>query len=143
MSLFRALDISASGLHAGRVRMDTIAQNIANAESVTDGGTPYRRQEVVLMSEGWRNALPFGPAGVRNEGGGVRVLGIRADPSPPQRVYRPEDPAADAQGYVTLSNVNLPLEMVDLVSAARAYEANAAALRVGRETVRRTLDILR
>lgn len=143
MSLFRSLDISASGLHAGRVRMDTIAQNIANAESVTDGGGAYQRQEVVLMSEGWRNAPSFGPESARDEGGGVRVLGIRRDTSPPQRVYRPEDPGADAQGYVTLSNVNLPLEMVDLVSATRTYEANAAALRTGRETVKRTLDILK
>lgn len=129
MSMFRALDISASGLRAGRLRMDAIAHNIANVQSAGDGVGPYRRREVVLAAA---------PAGA-----GVRVAGIREDPAPPQAVYRPGDPAADERGYVRLSNVNLPLEMVDLVAAGRAYEANAAALKTGREMARRALDIMR
>lgn len=129
MSMFRALDISASGLYAGRLRMDAIAHNIANVQSTRDGVGPHRRREVVLAAA---------PAG-----GGVRVVGIREDPSPPQAVYRPGDPAADERGYVHLSNVNLPLEMVDLVAAGRAYEANAAAFKTGREMAKRALDIMR
>lgn len=143
MSLFRSIDISASGLQAGRVRMDVIAQNIANVESANDGGTPYRRKEVVLLSQAWPKSPGFGPARGASAAGGVRILGIREDQSPPQLVYRPDDPAADAQGYVHLPNVNLPLEMVDMVVATRAYEANAAALKAGREFVRRGLDIMR
>ena len=149
MSSFHALDISASGLNAGRARMDVIAQNIANAESVTDGGTPYQRQEVVLVSQSWHAAPPFGPVGpaggtsAERASGGVRLLGVRTDQSPAQLVYRPEDPAADPAGYVHLPNVNLPMEMVDMVAATRAYEANAAAFKAGRDTVKRTLDIMR
>jgi flagellar basal-body rod protein FlgC len=143
MSLSRAMDISATGLTAERTRIETIAQNIANVETVVDGGQPYRRREVVLASQsgfGHGIAARLGKAGVA---GGVRVAAIREDTTPPLLVYRPEDPAADAQGYVHLSNVNLPMEMVDMVSATRAYEANAAAFKAGKETLRRTLDILR
>ena len=140
MSMFRGLDISASGLTAGRTRMDVIAQNIANVETTGDGGTPYRRQEVVLSSVPWSAAAAGGAGAVA---GGVQVSQIRSDTSPFQMVYRPQDPGADAQGYVRLPNVNLPMEMVDMVAATRAYEANAAALRAGREVVRRALDIMR
>lgn len=136
MSMFRAIDISATGLQAGRTRMDAIAHNIANVENVGENGRPFRRKEVILVAQ------EGGPGGGRALGG-VRVAGIREDPGPPVLVYRPEDPAADAQGYVHLSNVNLPLEMVDLVTASRAYEANAAALKTTREMNRRTLEIMR
>ena len=142
MSLLRALDISASGLYAGRLRMDVIAQNIANAESETDGATPYRRREVILVSRPSGPNSSFGPPRQAAQGG-VAVLGIREDTSPPQLVYRPGDPQADAQGYVRLPNVNLPLEMVDMVTATRIYEANAAALKTARDMVKRTLDIMR
>ena len=140
MSIFRAIDISASGLQAERVRMETIAQNIANVESTGGGrGGPYRRKEVVLAADVGAGG-PFGGNGAR---AGVRVAAIREDPSPPILVYRPGDPAADAQGYIHMSNVNLPLEMVDMVTASRAYEANAAAVRTEREMVKRTLEIMR
>ena len=141
MSLFRSLDISASGLYAERVRMDVIAANIANVESGGEGGSAYRRREVLLASQSGGPQRGVGGGGA--ETGGVRVAAIQDDQSPPLLVYRPDDPTADAQGYVHLSNVNLPLEMVDMVAAARAYEANAAALRTGRDMLKRALDIMR
>ncbi len=140
MSIFQALDISASGLYAGRVRMEVIANNIANVESGGEGGSPYRRQEVVLVSRPW---TPTRGAGASGESGGVGVAAIRQDASPPEMIYRPDDPTANAQGYVQLPNVNLPLEMVDMVVATRAYQANAAALKVARDMDRQTLDIMR
>jgi flagellar basal-body rod protein FlgC len=141
VSLFRSLDISATGLTAGRVRMDVIAQNIANVETGADGGAPYQRQEVVLVSAGG-SAAPV-PGTNRSVEGGVVVQSVRQDTSPAPMVYKPEDPAADANGYVRMPNVNLPLEMVDMVAATRAYEANAAALRAGRQMISRALDIMR
>ena len=141
MSLFSSLDISASGLYAERVRMDVVANNIANVESGGEGGTAYRRREVLLASRSandGRNAPGSG-----QQPGGVAVAAVREDTSPPLLVYRPDDPTADAQGYIHLSNVNLPIEMVDMVAASRAYEANAAALRTGREMLKRALDIMR
>lgn len=141
MSIFRSMDISATGLNAGRLRMDVIAQNIANVETGADGGAPYNRREVVLVSAGG-TAAPV-PGTNRAVPGGVVVQQVREDTSPAPMVYRPEDPGADANGYVRMPNVNLPLEMVDMVAATRAYEANAAALRSGREMIRRALDIMR
>lgn len=140
MSMFRGLNISASGLGVERVRMDTIAQNIANVETTSDGGTPYRRREVVLTSVPWTKS----PASQSEPtAGGVQVAGIREDTTPFQMIYRPQDPSADDNGYVQLTNVNLPLEMVDMVAATRAYEANATALRAHKEIIRKALDILR
>ena len=140
MSMFRGLDISASGLGVERTRMDIIAQNIANVETTSDGGTPYRRKEVVLSSVPWTKSPA---ANSEPTAGGVQVAQIREDTSPFQMVYRPQDPNADGDGYVKLPNVNLPLEMVDMVAATRAYEANAAALRANKEIIRKALDILR
>ncbi|NSW54882.1 MAG: flagellar basal body rod protein FlgC [Armatimonadetes bacterium] len=141
MSIFRSIDISSSGLRAERVRMDVIAQNIANVDSTAAPGTAYKRREVVLLADQLKRAGGFGPPS--NEGGGVRVLAIREDRSPGMLVHEPNHPAANADGYVERPNVSLPLEMVDLVAAGRAYEANASALKTGREIAKRTLDILR
>jgi flagellar basal-body rod protein FlgC len=143
MSMFRALDISASGLHAERTRMDVIADNIANVESGADGASAYRRKEVLLVARPWGSQRGFGSSAGGAESGGVAVAAVREDQSPPLLVYRPDDPSADAQGYVHLPNVNLPLEMVDMVAATRAYEANTAAFRAGREMLRRALDIMK
>ena len=132
MSLSRAMDISATGLTAASAtRIETIAQNIANVETVVDGGQPYRRREVVLASQsgfGHGIAARLGKAGVA---GGVRVAAIREDTTPPLLVYRPEDPAADAQGYVHLSNVNLRWKWFDM-SRDAGLRANAAAFKPAR-----------
>jgi flagellar basal-body rod protein FlgC len=139
VSLFGSLDISASGLYAGRVRLDVVANNIANVESTGADGQGYKRREVLLVDRSVRGGK-LGGDGVQ---GGVSVAAVREDSAPPLLVYRPDDPSADGQGYVHMSNVNLPMEMVDMVAASRAYEANAAAFKSGREMLKRALDIMR
>jgi flagellar basal-body rod protein FlgC len=142
MSLFTGMDISASGLRAQRLRMDVIAENIANAEATrTPEGGPYRRQEVVLEASGgtWRKTR----AGLASPARGVQVAEIVPDPTPPQRVYDPGHPDADAEGYVRMPNVNVPTEMVDLLAATRAYEANTAAFRAARDMEQGALELLK
>lgn len=140
MGVFDGMQISASGLRAERARLDVIATNIANVETTrTPEGGPYRRQQVVLVS--WQPpALPGSVGG----GGptGVQVAAIEAATDPLPRVYDPSHPDADAQGYVLMPNVELPTEMADMIVAARAYEANAAAFKAGRELIRQALSIL-
>lgn len=134
-------DISASGLVAERTRMQVIANNIANAHTTRgpDGG-PYRRQNVVFgqMLDQHRDAA--GPAAGL---GGVRVLGIHQDPSDFPIVYDPSHPDADAGGFVTLPNVSIANEMVDMIVATRSYEANLQALRNLRSMIQNTLALLR
>ena len=134
MGMFDALSISSTGMSAERLRMDVIAENLANAETTrTPEGGPYRRQEVVL-----EQASPsFGEVL-----GGVRVAGIVSDTSPPRRVYDPGHPDADKQGYVTLPNVNPVNEMVDLITAQRGYEANVTAMSAAKQMFTKTLDVL-
>ena len=135
MGMFDALSISSTGMSAERLRMDVIAENLANAETTrTPEGGPYRRQEVVL-----EQASPsFGEVL-----GGVRVAGIVSDSSPARRVYDPGHPDADKQGYVTLPNVNPVNEMVDLITAQRGYEANVTAMNAAKQMFSKTFDILR
>ena len=135
MSIFETLRISASGLTAERLRMDVIAENLANANSTrgVDGG-PYRRKEVLLQEAG----RSF--ADVLN---GVEVAAIAPDPSPPRRVYDPAHPDADRQGYVSLPNVNTVTEMVDLITATRGYEANVTALNSAKQMFTKALELLR
>jgi len=138
MGLFDALNISASGMTAHRFWMDVIASNIANAETTrTAGGGPYRRKQVVFSS--FRQELE----GSGGTGEGVKVVGVVEDPSPPRLVYDPGHPDAREDGYVELPNVNPVTEMVDLVVASRAYEANAMALEAAKSMFLRALDILR
>jgi flagellar basal-body rod protein FlgC len=116
--LFGAMDCSADGLTAEQLRMDVISDNLANAQTTrTPQGGPFRREMVEFM------AVPLASDGV----GGVVVSGIVADPSPFPLQYDPGSPDANAQGFVQLPNVNVTAEMVDLLSASRAYEANATA----------------
>lgn len=137
MGMFGALRVSGSALRAGRMRMDVIAENIANVETTrTSAGGPWRRREVVLR------ATEVGDEPGRRECMGVRVATVEADDAPLQRIYDPGHPDADAEGYVAMPNVDLPTEVADMVLAARAYEANAAALRSGREMVQTALSIL-
>ena len=132
MGVFSAMGISASGLRAERVRMDVIAANIANAETTrTAEGGPYRRRQVILQS--------LSQPGAR---AAVQVMTVEPAPDAPVRVHIPGHPDADAEGYVLMPDIELPLEMADLMVAARAYEANAAAFRAGRELIRQALSIL-
>jgi len=124
-----AFDISASGLSAQRSRLDLIAANIANVETTrTPQGGPYRRRQPVFAS---RAGNP----------GGVDMIGAVEDPRQPRHVYQPGHPDADEDGFVSYPNVNVVEEMVDLVSATRSYEANAAAFNAAKSMAQRALDL--
>ena len=152
MSFFDAISIAASGLTAERVRMDVTAENLANAQSTrTANGGPYRRKEVVLESTGGgggfasalASARAGGGSGAGGPDGGVRVAGIVEDQSPNRLVYDPGHPDANAQGYVSMPDVNPVTEMVDLITASRSYEANVTAMQTSKQMFTKTLDLLR
>jgi flagellar basal-body rod protein FlgC len=141
MSLFRALEVSSSGLTAHRLRKDIIAQNLANAQTTRGpGGQPYRRQQVVFASE---SGDPL--TALRGEAPlhGVRVLAVVPDRTPFVAVYNPSHPDADANGFVLMPNVQPAIELVDMISATRAYEANAASIEAVKQMANRVLEILR
>jgi flagellar basal-body rod protein FlgC len=148
MSLFGGLEISASGLTAERLRMDVSAENLANAQTTrgTDG-QPYRRKEVILQETPGSFGASLSAAMCSSkgtQGGGVQVAGVVQDTATPlKRVYDPGHPDADAQGYVSMPNVDTVTEMVDLISAQRAYEANVTAMQAAKQMFSRTLELLR
>ncbi len=168
-SMFGALRISASGLSVQRTRMNVIAQNIANADTTrtTEGG-PYRRFDVILEASKNTGCVQCGegdsqapidivktdtahmdqiPNDKNGEYGdtklqGVRVADVKPDEVTPFKViYDPSHPDADADGYVTLPNVNIVQEMVDMISASRAYEANVTVMKNTKQMMSRALDI--
>lgn len=145
MGYFSALDIGASALTAQRLRMDTISQNIANVNTTrTDKGTPYRRR-VVVFEERSLNA-PFSEylsesSRERFVGKGVRVARITEDTSPFKRIYDPGHPGADAEGYVEMPNIDVITEMVNMISATRAYEANVTAINTTKSMAVKALEI--
>ncbi len=134
--------ISASGLRAQRLRLDVIAANLANAQSTrTPEGGPYRRRDVVLEAvprgESFDDLLAPG-AGPTSA---VQVSRIVDDTKPPRLVYDPGHPDADAQGFVAMPNINVVSEMVDMMAASRAYEANVAALNATKRVLEAALEI--
>ena len=147
MSLFGAIDISGSGLSAERLRMDVTAENLANAQSTQGAdGQPYRRKEVVLRQAGGDFAGELDTAmGARatTQGRGVEVVEIAEDQAPNRMVYDPGHPDANADGYVSMPNVDPVTEMVDLIAASRAYEANVTAMQTAKTMFTKTLDLLR
>ena len=135
-----ALDISAAGLSAQRLRMNIIARNIANSNSlVTPEGGPYRRQEVTFATVLKSTAADD----LGGKVGGVPVASVQVTKGPLKTVYDPEHPMANKQGFVQMPNVDVTKEMVDMVSAQRDYEANLAAMKAYREMMRSSLTILR
>lgn len=146
---FSALETSASALTAERLRMDVISNNIANANTTrTPEGGPYRRQMVVLGSRpSFSSALLEATGAVAaadpadQVGRGVRVVQIVQDQRPFKLKYDPTHPNADSGGYVQLPNVETVTEMVDLISASRAYEANVTALNAFKQMVTAALQI--
>jgi flagellar basal-body rod protein FlgC len=133
-------NISASGMSAERMRMEVIANNIANAMATRGpSGGPYRRQDVVFEAV-LRDATYDSPTASL---GGVRVAGVEDDQSELPRVHDPGHPDADADGYVSMPNVFLPIEMVNLMTASRAYEANLKVLQTLRQQLEQTLILLR
>jgi flagellar basal-body rod protein FlgC len=148
MGMFDALEISASGLTAERMRMNVVAENLANAQTTRGAdGQPYRRQEVVLQQRGAQGGFGAALAGAMGSRGGrpggVEVAQIAQDQTPLKRVYDPGHPDADAEGYVEMPNVDSVSEMVDLISAQRAYEANVTAMQAAKQMFSKTLELLR
>jgi len=146
--MFDALDVSATGLTAERLRMDVTAENLANAQTTRGAdGQPYRRKEVVLSeisSGGFGSQLAKAiGAGAGASAGGVEVTAITQDQTPGKLVYDPGHPDADAKGYVRMPNVDTVAEMVDLISSSRAYEANVTAMNAAKQMFSKTLDLLR
>ncbi len=145
MRLFSGIEASASGLTAERLRLDLIASNLANAESTkTENGGPYRRKVAVFEPRGarysFRDILSRKVSAVAQ---GVEVSRIREDASAFRRVYMPGHPEADGEGYVTYPNVDVTTEMVDMMAATRAYEANVTAIEAAKAIARRALQLLR
>jgi flagellar basal-body rod protein FlgC len=147
MGFLDSLDISASGMTAERLRMDVVANNLANANTTrTAAGGPYRRQVVVFGpgSQSFGDSLDASMGGGDSDDAslkGVQVQGIIPDRSPLKRVYEPGHPDADKQGYVTMPNIDTVTEMVDMMSATRAYEANVSAVDAVKSMAMKALDI--
>jgi len=142
MNLISGIDVTASALNAQKTRLDIIAQNIANAQTTrTAAGGPYQRQLVSFETELLNQAVSGEISSGQPSAKGVRIGAIKSDPTPGERIRDPSHPDADAQGMVTMPNVNLAYEMVDLITATRSYEANLAVAKNGREMAQRTLQI--
>jgi len=138
-TLNTALGVSASALTAERVRIEAAVSNLANAESTRGpDGQPYKRKDVVLASQPTEQ---FQDLLSRANATGVRVAAVVDDQSAPRRRYEPSHPDADSEGYVSLPNVDTAEEMVDMLGAARAYQANLTAINLIRDLVQRALDL--
>lgn len=143
MSVLSSLRISASGLTAQNLRMSVIANNIANIDTTrTPDGTPYRRQFAVFAPVSAEKDTGQAKRGDNlHQGGGVAVVAIVEDALPPRLVYDPGHLDADAEGYVALPNIDPVREMVDMISATRAYEACVTAINAAKTMAMRALDI--
>ncbi|MEW5967811.1 MAG: flagellar basal body rod protein FlgC [Pseudomonadota bacterium] len=132
MSLFNIFNVAGSAMHAQSQRLNTVASNLANADSATSAnGTPYKAKQVVFA------ATPVGENGAT----GVQVAGVIDDPSPMKTVYDPKNPLADAKGYVTMPNVNVVEEMVNMISASRSYQSNVEMMNTTKTLLLKTLNI--
>ena len=148
MGMYPALGISATGLAAERLRMDVIANNLANADSTSGVGDAYHRKAVMMApaAGGAQFSLP-GPAGITSTEDtadlhGVAVTGVVEDTAPLRKVYEPGNPEADAKGYVTKPNVDAVTEMVDMVAATRAFQANVTAFEATKAMAKDSLRII-
>ena len=132
MSLFNVFEISGGALTAQSHRLNTVASNLANADSATGpDGTPYRAKQVIF------SAVPLAGA----EGNGVRVSGVIEDQSPLKKIYDPKHPMADAQGYINMPNVNVVDEMVNMISASRSYQNNVEVMNTAKTLLLKTLQL--
>ena len=131
MSLFNVFQIASSALTAQSERLNVTASNLANADSATGpDGTPYRAKQVVFQAQPAANGLSA-----------VKVSGVVEDPSAPRRVYDPKHPAADGQGYVTLPNVSVVDEMVNMLSASRSYQSSVEVMSTAKALLLKTLTL--
>ncbi|HKY93578.1 MAG TPA: flagellar basal body rod protein FlgC [Nevskiaceae bacterium] len=132
MSSFRIFEIGASALSAQSVRLNTVASNLANADSVSgDPNTVYKARMPVFKAED-----PTAP-----DSSGVQVLGIVENQAEAQKRYEPGNPLADADGYVYAPNVNVVEEMVNMISASRSYQSNVEIINTAKDLAMRTLNL--
>ena len=131
MSLFNVFQIASSALTAQSERLNVTASNLANADSATGpDGIPYKAKQVVFQAQPAANGLS-----------GVKVAGVVEDPSAPRRVFDPKHPAADGQGYVTLPNVSVVDEMVNMLSASRSYQSSVEVMSTAKTLLLKTLSL--
>jgi len=132
MSLLNVFDISGSALIAQSQRLNTVASNLANAESVTGpGGNPYKAKHVIF------SAVPLS----NNASTGVEVQDVIEDQNPARMVYDPKHPVADKSGYVAMPNINVADEMVNMISASRSYQTNVETMNTAKTLMLKTLTI--
>ena len=132
MSLFNVFDIAGSGMAAQSQRLNVVASNLSNADSATSStGQAYRAKQVIFST------TQINPQGAS----GVRVAGVIDDPTPMKMVYEPKHPLANAQGYVTMPNVNVVGEMVNMISASRSYQNNVDMMNTAKSMLLKTLTI--
>lgn len=146
MSFWESLRIGSSGLSAQRLRLDLISNNIANAQTTrTEKGGAYQRQDVVFAADAKRSfasqLISARRADVSNIQGGVKVAQITTDTTPGSTVYDPTNPDADASGNVTYPNVDITVEMTNMLSATRSYEANLATIEAVKRMALKALEI--
>lgn len=133
MSLFKIFNVSGSAMSAQSQRLNVVASNIANADSATSaGGETYRAKQVVFQPVKMDN---------NHSSTGVKVEMVVEDASEPKLIYDPKHPAANAQGYVSLPNVNLAEEMVNMLSASRSYQSNVETMNAAKTMLLKTLTI--
>ncbi|WP_028307508.1 flagellar basal body rod protein FlgC [Desulfitibacter alkalitolerans] len=139
MKLFNTLNTSASGLTAERLRLDVVANNIANASTTrTSDGGPYQKRAVVFKEKLVREMTNNGRKFINK---GVEAAAIVRDQSPPRMVYNPSHPDANEKGFVAMPNVDLAVEMADMITATRAYEANVTVLNATKTMALKALEI--
>jgi len=142
MSLFAALQVSASGMQAERMRAETLVENMANAETTrTPEGGPYRRKDVVFSSE--LQESPFSAVFQNELATGVTVSEITEDNSAPEMRYLPNHPDANSEGYVAFPKMNPAEEMADLLDTTRSYQANIAAMSAVKDMITHSIDLLK
>jgi flagellar basal-body rod protein FlgC len=143
VSLFSVLSVGASGMSAQRARAELLAENLANAETTrTPEGGPYRRKDAVF--ETTPISSPFASVfGSELQSTGVGVSEIVVDNGEPERRYMPGHPDADKDGYVAFPKINPAEDMVDLMGAARSFEANVAAMSAVKDMIQRSIDLAR
>jgi flagellar basal-body rod protein FlgC len=131
MSLFNIFNVSGSAMSAQAQRLNTVASNLANADSATSAsGQAYRAKQVVF------EAVPLDAGGTA-----VKVAQVVDDPSPLKQVYDPKHPMADAKGYVSMPNVNVVDEMVNMLSASRSYQTNVETMNAAKTLLLKTLTL--
>ena len=138
MSMFRIFDVAGSAVSAQSQRLNVVASNLANADTVAGpDGKAYKARQVVFQTELMGAGGALGP----ESSAGVRVSTFREDQSPGRRVHDPKHPAADGEGYVTFSNVSAVEEMVNMISASRSYQNNVEVMNTAKSLLLKTLQM--